>query len=111
MPDKQLKVIGWGYEGEEISEEEQQMIDSRFRERFGGEFEIRKAPTEDAISLHKSRLDIPSSLADFATTNKRDRLVHTYGKSLPDYARAFEGDVKSQHAHAFAGKARRRRAF
>ncbi len=92
MTDRNLKIIGWGYEGEEISDEEHRMIDTRFRERFGGDFEIRKAPTEDAIDLHKSRLDVPFSLVDFATTNKRDRLVHTYGKSLPDYARAFEGD-------------------
>lgn len=92
MTDRKLKIIGWGYEGEEISDEEHRMVDTRFRERFPGDFEIRKAPTEDAIDLHKSRLEVPTSLAEFATTDKRDRLVHTYGKSLPDYARAFEGD-------------------
>ncbi len=92
MTDRQLKIIGWGYEGEEISDDEHRMIDDRFRGRFSGDFDIREAPTEDAIDVHASRLDVPANLADFATTAKRDRLVHTYGKSFPDYARAFEGD-------------------
>src|SRR5690606_18903721 len=34
---RRLKVIGWGYEGDEISAEEHGMITSRSRERFGGE--------------------------------------------------------------------------
>ena len=92
MSAKILKIIGWGYEGEEISPDEHQMITTRFSERFDGEFEIRKAPTEDSIELHEPRLEVPASLSAFASTNKRHRLVHTYGKSFPDYARAFDGN-------------------
>jgi alkyldihydroxyacetonephosphate synthase len=95
MGAKELKIIGWGYEGEEISPEEHQMITTRFSERFEGDFEIRKAPAEEAIDLHASRLEVPASLKDFASTGKRDRLVHTYGKSFPDYARAFDGNFAS----------------
>jgi alkyldihydroxyacetonephosphate synthase len=87
-----LKIIGWGYEGEEISPDEHAMVTTRFRERFKGEFEIRKAPTEDSIELHAPRLAIPAALAPFSSAGKRDRLIHTYGKSFPDYARAFERD-------------------
>ena len=44
MTEKQLKIVGWGYEGDEISAEEHEMISTRFTERFEGDFEIRKAP-------------------------------------------------------------------
>jgi alkyldihydroxyacetonephosphate synthase len=92
MAARKLKIIGWGYEGDEISDEEREMVTTRFTERFTGDVEVRKAPDEDAIALHAPRLEVPASLSEFASTDKRDRLVHTYGKSFPDYARAFEGD-------------------
>src|SRR5690606_7162558 len=92
---RRLKVIGWGYEGDEISAEEHGMITSRSRERFGGEWEVRKAPTEEAIELHQPRLDIPAALSSFSSNDKRDRLVHTYGKSFPDYTRAFDRDFRN----------------
>jgi len=92
MAVRRLNIIGWGYEGDEISAEEHEMITNRFRDRFGGEFEVRKAPTEDSIELHAPRHEVPASLAAFTIADNRDRLIHTYGKSLPDYARAFERD-------------------
>ncbi len=92
MTKKQLKIVGWGYEGDEISAEEHEMITTRFTERFEGDFEIRQAPGEESIELHAPRLEIPAALAPFSSAAKRDRLVHTYGKSFPDYARAFERD-------------------
>jgi len=92
MSTRQLKIIDWGYEGDEISADEHEMITSRFRDRFEGDFEVRKAPAEESIELHAPRLDMPAALAGFSSTAKRDRLVHTYGKSFPDYARQFERD-------------------
>ena len=53
---RQLKIIGWGYEGDEISAEEHAMLTARFTERFGGDFEIRTPPDEDAIELHAPRV-------------------------------------------------------
>src|SRR5215471_456919 len=95
MATRELKLVGWGYEGDGITNVERQMLTSRMRERFGGEFEICKAPGEDAIELHQSRLSVPAELSAFATSSKRDRLLHTYGKSYPDYARQFLGDYRN----------------
>ena len=58
MTDRKLKIVGWGFEGDEISSEEHEMITSRYRERFTGDFEIRKAPTEDSIEVHAPRLEV-----------------------------------------------------
>src|SRR5690606_33466158 len=60
-----------------------------------GVWEVRKAPTEEAIELHQPRLDIPAALSSFSSNDKRDRLVHTYGKSFPDYTRAFDRDFRN----------------
>jgi alkyldihydroxyacetonephosphate synthase len=95
MTTSKPKLIGWGYEGDEISATERQMVTSRIRERFGGDFEIRKPPSEDAIQLHSPRLSVPTSLSAFASSDRRERLLHTYGKSYPDYARQFQGDFRN----------------
>jgi len=93
MTGKQLKIIGWGYEGEEISADEHRMITARFSDRFDGDFEIREAPAdEEAIRLHPPCLYMSPALAPFSSIAKRDRLVHTYGKSFTDYVRQFDGD-------------------
>ena len=62
MAKSELKLVGWGYEGDEITDVERQTVTSRMRERFGGEFEIRKAPGEDAVELHEPRLSVPAEL-------------------------------------------------
>lgn len=95
MTKRKLKLVGWGYEDEEISAAEHAMITTRFAERFGGDFEVRKAPTEDAFDPPRTRIDIPSRLTEFSTSDKRERLIHAYGKSFPDYARQFMRDCRS----------------
>ena len=95
MSARRLKIIGWGYEGDEISREERERIATTAREQFGGEFEIREAPTEASIELHAPRLAVPAALAAFSSRTDRDRLVHTYGHSFPDYARALERDFRN----------------
>ena len=47
MATRELKLVGWGYEGDEITDVERQMVTSRMRERFGGEFEILRAQPDD----------------------------------------------------------------
>ncbi|MEZ5822088.1 MAG: FAD-binding oxidoreductase [Xanthobacteraceae bacterium] len=95
MAMRRLKLVGWGYEDDEISDAERQMVTSRMRERFGGEFDVRKAPGADAVELHAPRLAVPVELSAYATDARQDRLLHTYGKSYPDYARQFLGDYRN----------------
>jgi alkyldihydroxyacetonephosphate synthase len=90
-----LKLIGWGYEGDDISDAERQAVIARMRERFGGDFETRKAPSEAAIELHVPRLAVPANLSAFASSDRRERLLHTYGKSYLDYVRQFGGDFRN----------------
>ncbi len=94
MDASKLKVIGWGYEGDDISREEYEMVTGQAREYFGDDLEVRETPTEESIELHAPRLEMPAALAEFSTRDKRERLIHTYGHSFADYARAFERDFR-----------------
>jgi alkyldihydroxyacetonephosphate synthase len=89
------KVIGWGYEGEKISDAERQTVVARMRDRLGGDFEMRNAPPLDAVELRAPRLPLPARLAAFASSDRHERLLHTYGKSFADLARQFQGDFRN----------------
>jgi len=92
MAGRRLKLLGWGYEDQQISTEEHDMVMTRITERYGADLDYRAAPSADEIELHPSRLEAPAALSAFASTDKHERLLHTYGKAYADYARAFDRD-------------------
>jgi alkyldihydroxyacetonephosphate synthase len=92
MTTKRPKLIGWGFEGDEMTEAERAMVMQRCIDRFGGDYEIREMPVEAEIELHRPRLEVPSQLAEFATTDDDRRMRHTYGMSFTEYVRIFDRD-------------------
>ena len=50
------------------------------------DFTILKDPTLDEIEIRAPRIKPPASLSAFCTTEKWDRVAHTYGKSFRDLA-------------------------
>src|ERR1051326_5554585 len=93
MAQPRLKHFGWGREGEGITPEEEAFVWARIKERFRiDEFPEIKPPPLDEIKLAPPRLTPPASLAEIASTERYDRLAHTYGKSYPDYVRGLAGD-------------------
>jgi alkyldihydroxyacetonephosphate synthase len=88
-----LKYFGWGREGEGLTSEEAAFVLARDQERFGvREFEHVAPPPEDAIELPKPRLQAPGRIAGICTSDRYDRLAHTYGKAYPDAVRGLAGD-------------------
>jgi alkyldihydroxyacetonephosphate synthase len=94
MAARQLKLIGWGYEDQQMSEAECDMLLARLTRRYGPELAFKPAPKAEEIELHAPRLELPAALKAFASTDKHERLLHTYGKAYPDYVRAFERDFR-----------------
>jgi alkyldihydroxyacetonephosphate synthase len=87
-----LKHYGWGREGEGMSAEERAFVLGRYHEKFGrATFETLAIPRLEDLALPDPRVTPPSALADFCTTEKRDRAAHTYGKSYVDYVRGMLG--------------------
>lgn len=56
------------------------------------EFKKKALPKSDEARLPASRVEVPAAFADFASSARNDRLLHTYGKSYLDILRAFRGD-------------------
>ncbi len=92
MTTKRPKLIGWGFEGDDMTQAEHDMVMQRCVDRFGGDYEVREVPTEAEIELHRPRHEVPSQLAEFATNADSDRMRHTYGMSVPEYVKIFDRD-------------------
>lgn len=87
---KPRKFYSWGYEGEEISPEEVRKMADRMAQRLGmDELEVLPDPTIDEIELKKPAIKIPKSLSYFCTSDKWDRVMHSYGKSFRDMTKIY----------------------
>ena len=93
MSAPRLKHYGWGREGERMSEQERAFVLGRYREKFGrSSFETRSPPRLEDIALAPPRVAPPPTLANFCSSDRFDRIAHTYGKSYTDYVRGMLGD-------------------
>ena len=93
MTGARLKHYGWGREGEGMSAEERKFVLGRYRAKFAtDEFDTIVVPGLDDLSLREPRVMPSASLTPFCTTDRYDRVAHSYGKSYPDYVRAMLGD-------------------
>ena len=97
MAERRLKYWGWGYEDDGLSADQTAAL----LETFAADFDIQ--PTADGarpgiedIDLAEPRLAPPASLAPVCTTEKFERILHSFGQSQPDSIRIFARDF----AHA-----------
>ena len=96
MSGARLKHYGWGREDEGMTAEEQAFVLGRYHAKFARDaFETKAVPRLEDLELRAPRVALPSSLAAFCTSERFDRVPHTYGKSYPDYVRAMLGDYDS----------------
>lgn len=87
---RKFKFWGWGYTDEFASDEERQRLKSFYSKRFSrSSWNEIKPPTVDEIELPKARIAVPSALSRICSSDKEERLIHSYGKSYPDSVRAF----------------------
>ncbi len=90
MADKRLKFWGWGYESETLSEADAGALAAQRGAATGlAPGPYRAPPALDEIALAPPRIAPPPSLAGLCRTDAYSRASHTYGKSYPDYLRAF----------------------
>ena len=90
---KRRKFWSWGYEDEGVSGDEIEVMAERVKDRLGLEnIEVKKTPTIDDLELAPPRIKIPASLESFCTSDKWDRVVHTYGKGFKDMVLIYRRD-------------------
>src|ERR1700694_5253109 len=93
MNGARLKHYGWGREGEGMTPAEQAFVLDRYRAKFSHDaFEAIRVPRLEDLALRAPPWAPPASLAPFGTSERYDRVAHSYGKSYPDYVRAMLGD-------------------
>ena len=87
-PEKRRSFYGWGFEEDAVSAEELGWFEGAWSQLFGVDrFEPAAMPRESEITLRSPRVSIPSSLEAFCTTDKYERLFHSYGRSVHDLAK------------------------
>ena len=87
---------GWGYPGDGLTPDEERKLLKTFAERFRvAELDRSDYPGDDEIALREPRVAPPASLQSIFSTDRHDRLSHTYGQSYPDYVRMLAGDFEN----------------
>ena len=96
MAAKRRKFWGWGHVGEGFTDAEMQPFEAMFAEAFGVDgFTADPFPTAEELELAKPRLQIPASLEAICTTDKWERLVHTFGRSFHEQVRIMARDFRN----------------
>lgn len=96
MAERRLKFWGWGYEDQTLSGAEAGKVARFVASRTGAAMQpYRAPPTLDEIALEPPRIRPPASLARLVSDGAYERAAHSYGKSYPDYVRAFARDFSS----------------
>ena len=91
---RRLSWWGWGFEDEALPRAEQEELARLIAPLLGIPVpEVRTAPDVDALDLAPPRLSPPPQLATLASSDRRDRAAHAYGRAFRDVVRAFDGRV------------------
>ena len=93
---RRWKFWGWGYESDGLSAAEERRLFAFYADRFGRIDLARPGPPQvGEITLPSPRLQPPAALARICSSEPYERLLHTYGKSVPDAVRIFARDFKN----------------
>ena len=88
MTDRRRSFYGWGYEDDQASDDELRWFEKTWSNQFGVDrFEPMPMPRESEIELRAPRVQPPSSVRGLLSSDKHDRLFHSYGRSVHDLAR------------------------
>jgi len=88
MSARRRSFFGWGYEDEAVPAEELGWFERAWSQLFCVDgFDPAPMPRQSEITLRTPRVLPPPALRAFCTTDKYDRLLHCYGRSVHDLAR------------------------
>ena len=81
----------WGFTSDEPSDAQRKAFAKDLSERSGKTVAVPPIPDLADIQLRKSRIKIPSELSDWTSTDKHERVVHTYGGHTLELLKALRG--------------------
>jgi alkyldihydroxyacetonephosphate synthase len=88
MSEKRRSFYGWGFAEDAVSPDELGWFERAWSSVFKVDrFDAVPMPRESDITLRAPRVSPPPALQAFCTTEKYERLLHSYGRSVHDLAR------------------------
>jgi alkyldihydroxyacetonephosphate synthase len=95
VTEQPMKFWSWGREGEGLDAQESAGLLGATAELLGApEGTTLTLPSVSDFDLPAPRISPPDSLAKLCTSDPKDRLIHAYGKSFADAARAYLRDLR-----------------
>ncbi|TNF84862.1 MAG: FAD-binding oxidoreductase [Gammaproteobacteria bacterium] len=85
----------WGFESDEPDESTRSAAAKGVSERFGREVRPPPIPKVSEIELRKPRLEVPSGLAEFVSSDHAERVLHTHGGHPLELLSALRGQFES----------------
>jgi alkyldihydroxyacetonephosphate synthase len=96
MTQARLKFWGWGREDVVLSAGEIARLEGAYAKRFGlSGYQVTPTPRVEDIELRAPRVAVPGALGDVCSTDRYERLLHSYGKSFFDSVRVFARDFSN----------------
>ncbi len=94
MTERPMKFWSWGLEGEGLDAEESNTLLAATGVALGSsEGTALSVPNVEDFDLPIPKVGPPDTLAHLCTSDPKDRLIHSYGKSFADVARAYLRDL------------------
>ncbi len=82
----------WGFRDRFPDDDMRDALAAQVGALLGREFTRKPIPSIDDARLPEPRISPPAAFAEFSSSDRQDRILHTYGKAYPDLVRAFNGD-------------------
>ncbi len=88
MTDKRRSFYGWGFDENAVAPDELAWFEKTWASLFKVDgFSPAAMPREADIQLRAPRVAVPASLQSYVSTDKYERLFHSFGRSVHDLAR------------------------
>jgi alkyldihydroxyacetonephosphate synthase len=96
MMARRRSIWAWGFEDRQPAPAALSMLAARLSSVLGGPPLVpMPAPDEAAIQLSPPTIAPPDDIARFCTSDDRERMLHTRGRSFPDIWRSLHGDFRT----------------
>jgi alkyldihydroxyacetonephosphate synthase len=93
---RRRKFWGWGFEDQQPPEDQVAAAAAGAREHLGfPPADVERPVSLDNIELRRSRVEPPGTLAHICSTDRYERVTHSYGKAYRDVVRAFRGGFEN----------------
>ncbi len=88
-------IWGWGYVSSGVDATERKWLERRLAPLVGSGLRWADAPGPADLQLSRSKVTVPSTLADLVQIGPVERAAHTYGKSFRDVVRGLANDFSA----------------